>query len=382
MTFDVAVIGLGGIGSSVAAACAERGLSTVGIERFAPSHHRGSSHGQTRLIRETYYAHQSYVPLVRRSFEKWRELERETSEALLTISGALYIGKSEASSIAGVRASAQSNGIALIEVDEQSRRRRFPTLRIRSDEAVLFEPGAGYIHPESAVRAFTERAIGFGARLMYGAHVADTSARDEQRVCRITLLDGTVISAGAIVLCLGPWLTNALAALFPDVYASRVVQAWFEPARDGFETNAFPSFSIERAELPGILYGFPDSGRGVKAAFHNSGKRTDPDALDTTVTSEETGAIASALDDVMPGAAGKLRAASACMYTMTPDEHFILGSIPERPGVFVAGGCSGHGFKFCPVLGEIVADLVEHGTTRYDIGLFSPTRFQERSPLC
>jgi sarcosine oxidase len=372
--YDVLVVGLGVMGSSIAANCARRGRSVLGIERFWPVHDRGASHGKSRLIRQAYFEHVAYVPLVLRSYELWRELEARSGEHLMTITGLLLAGKESTKVVAGSRRSAEQHRLPVEYLTASDIARRFPMTRPRPDEVGIFEREGGVIFPEAAVHALLRTAADAGAQMRFGVRVTDWH-RTGPRALRVAFDDGSTAEAKQVVLSVGPWLESMAAQTGIPLKVQRNVQAWFAPGTPEFTADRFPAFLLDREGLPNVIYGMPDLGDGVKAAFHSRGNYTKPDQLERGISEDDIVPIQTALADWIPGAGQTFLSAKACMYTLTPDEHFAIGRHPGDPSVIVAGGFSGHGFKFAPVVGEIVADLLIDGGSRYDIGFLAPDRF-------
>jgi sarcosine oxidase len=374
MTFDVAVIGLGGIGSAIAAHCAARGASVIGLERFDPAHDRGSSHGKSRMIRQAYFEDAAYVALVLRSYELWRELEQKTAEQLLRITGVLSVGEEGSEVISGTKHSAAEHGLRLETLSRKQLQDRYPTLRLLPDEVALFEQDGGVLDPERAVGAHLKMAGAMGADLRF--QTAMRSWEGSANGITIVLEDGARISAKTLVLSVGPWLKEMLNGLGIPLRIQRNVQTWFSPISNSYDAGLFPAFLLDRAGLPAPLYGFPDFGEGVKAAFHGFGQLTTADELDRGVDmTRDVEPIAAAMDEWMPGASAKFREAKPCMYSLTPDGNFVIDRHPRHPNVVLCGGFSGHGFKFAPVIGEIAADLALDGDSRHRIDFLSLKRF-------
>lgn len=374
MTYDVAVVGLGVMGSSVAANCARRGLSVVGVERFWPVHDQGASHGRSRLIRQAYFEHVAYVPLVLRAYELWRDLEARTGTHLMTITGLLLAGKESTNVIAGSRRSAEQHALPVDYLTAADIAQRFPMTRPRPDEVGIFEREGGVIAPEAAVHALLRSAADAGAQLRFGVRANDWH-RSGPRAFRVALDDGTAVQARRVVLTVGPWLTSLISQTGIPIEVQRNVQAWFAPHSAEFKADRFPAFLLDREGLSNVIYGMPDLGDGLKAAFHSRGIFVAPDLLERGISDDDIVPIQAALEDWLPGAGRTFLTAKACMYSLTPDEHFAIGPHPGDPEIIVAGGFSGHGFKFAPVVGEIVADLIIDGSTRFDIAFLSPERF-------
>ncbi len=245
---------------------------------------------------------------------------------------------------------------------------------MRSGEVGVFEPDGGVLKPERAIAAHLQVAAARGAEMRFSAGLHSWSSNDKG--FEIQLVDGTRVSARALILALGPWFEQTLGALGVPIRVQRNVQAWFTPTTRAYDAGAFPGFLVDRPELPAPLYGFPDFGDGVKAAFHGFGEVTDAEHLDRAVDiPRDIEPIARSLEEWMPGAAGSFLEAKPCMYTLTPDEHFVVDRHPKHARLIVCGGFSGHGFKFAPVIGEIAADLALDGGTSHSISFLSLARF-------
>jgi sarcosine oxidase len=372
--YDVAVLGLGGIGSAIAAHCAARGASVIGLEQFGPAHNLGSSHGKSRMIRQAYFEDPSYVPLVLRSYELWRTLEKQTGENLLQITGVLSIGDEKSAIISGTQRAAAQHGLALEKWSRKELQARYRGLRTLPDEIALFEPDGGVLDPERSVSAHLKAAKSAGADLRFETAVRSWETTDGGAT--VHLSGGTTVSAKKLILSLGPWFKEALEELGVALRVQRNVQVWFSPATNSYAAPHFPAFLVERAGLPAPLYGFPDFGAGVKAAFHGFGDLTTAGELEREIEiTRDVAPVARAMDDWMPGAAETLREAAACMYSLTPDSDFVIDRHSNHPNVVLCGGFSGHGFKFAPVIGEIAADLALDGGSRHQIDFLSLKRF-------
>jgi sarcosine oxidase len=379
MTFDVAVVGLGGVGSAVAAQCAARGASVIGLEQFGPAHDRGSSHGKSRMIRQAYFEDAAYVRLVLRSYDLWRELEQKTAERLLRITGVLSVGEEGSDIISGTKRSAAEHELRLEMLSRRQVKERYPTLQLLPDEVALFEPDGGVLDPERAVGAHLKMARESGADLRFQTAMRRWEAGEEGTT--VVLDDGSRIAARTFVLSLGPWFKETLDTLGVPLRIQRNVQAWFSPSSNSYGADLFPAFLLDRAGLPAPLYGFPDFGDGIKAAFHGFGQLTTADKLDREVNlTRDVAPIAGAMEEWMPGAAAKFREAKPCMYSLTPDGNFVIDRHPRHPNVILCGGFSGHGFKFAPVIGEIAADLALDGGSRHQIDFLSLERFRRTNP--
>ncbi|HEV2840765.1 MAG TPA: N-methyl-L-tryptophan oxidase [Chthoniobacterales bacterium] len=375
MGYDVAVVGLGGMGSAILAHCAARGAAAIGIEQFQPAHDLGSSHGKSRMIRKAYFEDPAYVPLVLRAYELWRELERETSEEILRLTGVLSIGQETSEIVQGTRRAAAEHDLALESLSQREVKARYPTLELGSNEVALLEPDGGVLDPERAVRAHLNLAKSRGAAMRFGVAVESWHAKDKGFDVRLS--DDTQISATKLVLALGPWFKETLESLGIRLRVQRNIQAWFSPATNAYDWPGFPAFLVDRQDLPAPLYGFPDFGDGVKAAFHGFGDLTDAEHINREIDpARDVEPIARALEQWMPAAAGVLREAKPCMYSLTPDANFVIDRHPEHANLILCGGFSGHGFKFAPVVGEIAAELALDGGSRHRIEFLSLQRFR------
>jgi sarcosine oxidase len=374
MTYDVAIAGLGGIGSAIAAHCAGRGASVLGLEQFGPAHDQGASHGKSRMIRQAYFEDAAYVPLVLRSYELWRELEEKSAEQLLRITGVLSVGREDSEIIAGTKRSAAEHGLRVEALSKQQLRQRYPSLTALADEEALFEPDGGVLDPERAVGAHLKVAQAAGADLRFQTSMQRWEATE--RGVTIHLDNETRLSARTLVLSLGPWFQKTMELLGVRLRVQRNVQAWFSPKVGSYEAGKFPAFLLDRAGLPAPLYGFPDFGDGVKAAFHGFGQLTSPDEVDREIdATRDVAPIARAMEEWMPGATATFREAKPCMYSLTRDGNFVIDRHPQYPNVILCGGFSGHGFKFAPAIGEIAADLSLDGGSRHGIDFLSLKRF-------
>lgn len=375
MSYDVAVVGLGGMGSAILAHSAARGASAIGVEQFGPAHDLGSSHGKTRMIRKAYFENPAYVPLALRAYELWRELEQATGEEILRLTGVLSVGDETSEIIRGTRRAASEHGLALESLSQREIKARYPNLKLWKNETGLFEVDGGVLDPERAIRAHLKRAGSDGAEMRFGVAMESWHATDKGFDLRLS--DGSQISASKLVLALGAWFQKALESLGVGIRVQRNIQAWFSPDTHAYDAPGFPAFLVDRPGLPAPLYGFPDFGDGIKAAFHGFGDLTDANQVVREVNVvRDVEPIARAMEQWMPGAARTLREAKPCMYTLTPDEHFVIDHHPDHANLVLCGGFSGHGFKFAPVVGEIGADLALEGGSRHEIEFLSLRRFR------
>ncbi len=375
---DVIVVGLGGMGSAAAYHLARRGQRVLGLERFTPPHNLGSSHGRSRIIRQAYFEDPAYVPLLLRAYELWEELQRASNDPLLTITGGLMIGRAESAVVGGALRSAQMHNLPHELLDAADIRRRFPLFNVSDDEIALYETRAGFLDPEATIRAHLDQAARFGAELRFNEPVIAWKATPGGGV-RVTTPQGTY-EADRAVIAPGAWAPRLFADLALPLTVERQVLYWFEPVggREPFSVGRFPIYIWEDASGD-ALYGFPAQDGppgGVKVAFFYRGHPTDPDRVDREVRPEEVAEMRAALAQRIPALNGPLVATATCLYTLAPDHHFIIAPHPHMPQVIIASPCSGHGYKFASVIGEILADLAITGSTRHSIALFNPARFR------
>ena len=371
--FDAIIVGLGAMGSQAAAHLARRGARVLGLDRFAPPHAWGSSHGRSRIIREAYFEDPRYVPLVQRALENWRALEAETGVRLLRTTGGLCYGPPDGSLVRGARLSAQAHDLPHELLDAAVLRARYPQFRVEDDWVGVLEPRAGMLDPERAIGTALRVAVAHGARLHLDTPVLRW--RQEGDGVAVDTAMGTH-RAAQLVLAGGMWMRELLPELALPLTVQRNVVYWFTPAREdaAFAPERCPVFLGEIA--PGRLwYGFPDTGDGFKVGLHHHGPVTEPHALDRTVRPEEIAALRALLGRWIPWANGPFREAAVCTYTTTPDEHFIIDRHPLADRVWVASPCSGHGFKFASAIGEVLADLVTGGQSRFDLSPFAIGRY-------
>ena len=374
MRYDVIVVGLGSMGSAILSDCARRGANVLGLEQFARGHDLGSSSGKSRMIRKAYFEDPAYVPLLLRAYDLWRELESATGHELLRITGLLMVGDEDAEVITGAQRAAREHELPLESLTASQIRKRYPMLRVRENEIGVYENDGGVLDPEKSVAAQLQAARAADAETRFGTAMDSWEADDSGFVVR--LADGTILKSRALVLSLGPWFKAALEKLGVAIRVQRNVQAWFAPTTKDYVAGRFPPFLLDRAGMTAPLYGFPDFGDGVKAAFHSHGEFSEPNQFVRQVDQErDIQPIARAMDEWMPGAASTFRAAKPCPYSLTPDGHFVVDRHPQHPRLILCGGFSGHGFKFAPVIGEICADLALEGASRHEIAFLSLRRF-------
>jgi sarcosine oxidase len=365
------------MGAAALAHLAARGLAVVGIEQDEVPSLRGSSVGETRVIRKAYAEDPRYVPLLRRSYALWHELEQRTGTRLFERVGCLNLGPPGHAAIRGVLESAERHALPHLRLEADEIRARFPIAPQPGDLGV-FEEDAGYLRVEACTRAHVDWALAAGAELRARTRVV--AFGPTRGGVRIGLDDGSWLEADRAIVAPGAWLAGhpALRAMVGDVplVVERQVQLWFEP-RAAAEAARLPAF-IHFVD-GGPFYGIPPDPThpvpAVKACRHHGGEATVADALDRVVHPADEAPVREYVRAHLPAAGGGLLRSRVCMYTNTPDEHFLVGPLVGAPQVVVLGGFSGHGYKMASVMGEIAADLVEHGRSDFELAMFAPERF-------
>jgi sarcosine oxidase len=372
-SYDVIVLGLGAMGSAALHHLAARGLRVLGLERFTIPHDRGSYHGRTRIIRMAYHEHPSYVSLLRRAYPLWRELEQEAGERLLHVTGSLDAGAVGSSFVEGSLQSCREHGLAHELLSASEVAARFPAFHLPEDFAGVLQPDGGYLLAERAVVAFVEGARRRGAEVRTGARVLDWCADGGAVEVRS---ESGVDRGAALVIAAGAWAAKLLPAIAALARPERQVVGWFRPRRSElFEAERFPVFDILFEE--GNYYGLPASGQpGFKLGRHGHLREpADPDQFDRVIHPRDEAVLRRALARYFPDGDGDAVALATCLFTNSPDQHFIVDRISDAPPVVVAAGFSGHGFKFAPVIGEILADLATTGRSPLSIERFRLGRF-------
>lgn len=386
-TYDVIVLGLGAMGSAATCHLAARSR-VLGLDRHTPAHDRGSSHGESRIIRQAYFEHPDYVPLLLRSYELWQQLERDTGRQLLTITGGLMMGHPESEIVSGSIRTAREHSLPYTVLNAAEISRRFPPFTPDEETIGVFESAAGFLRPEDIVSAYLDRAAALGAELHFTEPVVSWSS--DAGGVRVDTLRGSY-EAGHLVIASGPWSPEVTGRLGLPLVVKRQVMFWFDPEGgiDAFLPDRFPIYMWELAhpprmaverngQPPSTFYGFPavhGSSGGVKVALHGGGTVCTPETIDREVHAEEVETMRGYLADHLPALNARFLQARTCMYTNTPDTHFVIGRAIGMPNVLLAVGFSGHGFKFASVIGEILAELVCGGHTRHSLQLFAPERF-------
>jgi len=371
--YDVAIVGLGAMGGAAAYQLAARGVRVVGFDRWRPPHEHGSSHGETRLIREAYFEDPFYVPIVQRAYELWSALEAEAGAPLLRLTGGLMIGGADSALVQGAERSASVHALPYERLDAADVHARYRAFTPADHTVAIWEPRTGMLFPEACVRAHLNGAARRGAKLRFGEGVLAWHADGDG--VEIETASGRV-RAAKLILAAGAWMPALLGPAGLPLRISRQTLHWFEPASapERFDPERCPAWIYEHA--PGIYsYGFPRLNGMVKAAMHVPGETIAPDDPAREPTAEEAAALIGALGQYAPDAAGRRVKSAACMYANTPDMHFAIDRHPAHAQVIVMSACSGHGFKFASALGEAAADLAMERAPRFDLTPFRIGRF-------
>ncbi len=385
---DVIVLGVGGVGSAVLDQLAQRGVRAVGIDRFQPPHDRGSTHGQTRVIRQAYFEHPGYVPLLAESYQLWRSLEQRTGKSLFQQVGLIEIGPADGVVVPGVLRAAAEHSLTVHSLTAKEIVGCWPGLRAAADVTGVFEPAAGYLLVEDCVTAHLAAAQAAGAKL-----IVDTVAHGwtaTEREVRLQTDRGEFV-ADRLVITAGPWAAQVLNDVNIPLTVRRKSLFWFAADKSEYDTSAdFPVFlfevpngsttSTEEYSMNSVFYGFPKiDDRGVKFAEHSGGRTVeDPLDVDRAIDLNELERLNDVRSKWLPGVSDRVTDHAVCLYTMSPDEHFIVDRHPEYANVVFAAGLSGHGFKFAPALGKGLADLAMNGRTELPIGFLSLERFRKQ----
>ena len=376
-TYDVIVVGVGGMGSATVYELASRGLRVLGLERFDIPHDMGSSHGVHRIIRMAYFEDPSYVPLLRRAYERWRELEVAGGEQLLYITGGVDAGPEDGEVFAGSLQSCIEHDLPHEVLTSTELSRRFPGVRIPAESMAVYQPDGGFVLAERSIVNHVFGALERGAEVRAREPVLEWSSNGDR--VRVETPRGSY-EAGALVVTGGAWAGPLVPSLHHLVVPERQVLGWFQPSNPPiFGAKHFPVVIGDFDE--GLYYALPVFGvPGVKVGrYHHQDETTTGDDLRRECDDEDEALLRSGLGRYFPEADGPVLSMKACMFTNTPDGHFIIDALPDTPNVFVAAGFSGHGYKFCGVIGEIMADLATRGETPHDISLFRLDRFESRA---
>ena len=380
-SFDVIVIGVGSMGSSACYYLSKKGYKVLGLEQFSISHEFGSHAGQSRIIRKAYFENADYVPLLERAYQNWKVLEEETGTKIYHPTGLVYFGPHHHSLVEGVKQSASLYDVRLNTFNAEETSKQFPWFKIPNGFETLYEPDAGFVTPEKAIKLYAEQAKENGAEIHANEKVLDWK-KDGASV--VVTSDKNVYHCSKLIITAGAWARKMIPALSGKLKITRQFVAWINPKnRDEFTLNNFPCWLLGDDEKPGCYYGFPilpetEFGRpaGLKLAHHFPATETDPDRVNREATDEDEKNLEYALNKYLPGCFESFLSYKVCLYTNSPDEDFIIDKLPgSEDRVVIATGFSGHGFKFASIVGEILSDLAADGASDLPIGFLRAGRF-------
>lgn len=378
--YDVIVVGVGSMGAATCYSLAARGVKVLGLEQFNLVHENGSHAGKSRMVRKAYFEHPDYVPLLDMVYSLWSDLEEKTGKKLFHKTGLFYAGPKHHELLEGVKLSSKKYQIPINKLNETECSLKFPSFKLPGNYEYLLEPDAGYVIPEEIVKLYCDLAKSRGATILEN-QLVESWADTNNKIIVKTKTD--TFTAGKIVFTAGGFTQNLLPFLNTHLVARRQVICWFEPKNPSlFTSEKFPCFLYATPELPGSFYGFPllpigdgSVKMGVKVGYHHPGEAIDPYTLHDFDREKESKMIKEFMASFIPEGFKSVLSVNSCMYTYTDDGHFILENSKEHKNVSVACGFSGHGFKFAPLVGEILADLSLEGKTDYPIGFLSSQRF-------
>ena len=366
------------MGSCALEVLARRGRRVLGVDRFDPPHALGSSHGGSRVIRLSYFEHPNYVPLLRRAYEGFDRLSRDGGERLRHETGMVVGGASGNAVCAGMLRSAREHDLQVEAIDGRELVRRFPQFSVPANWEVVAERRGGFVRPEATIRVALEQAARAGARIERSTPVRRWGA--DARGVWVETASGRA-EADALVLSGGAWMPELMGGVGPRLEPTRETIVWIDDRNDrAWTASAMPVWLFDRGELPAV-YGIPafdgmGSPRGMKVGLHGRGPKVRPEQISEQPSESSISETVVAAAERLVGADGrKVTGAKHCLYTMSPDTDFVVGLHPRHSNVAIAGGFSGHGFKFAPVIGEVLADLATTGRTQHPIGFLSPARF-------
>ena len=373
--YDAVVVGLGAMGCATLFHLARRGCRVLGLEQYREGHELGSSHGDSRIIRETYFEHPLYVPLVQRAHVLWRELETISGKSLMRITGGLMIGPPDGMVVSGTLRSAREHSLPHEVLTAEQVHERFPAFEPARKLLAVFDPRAGHLDPDACNAAHMLAARAAGAEARFNEPVVEWIA-DGDAVSVHTR--AATYETSHLVISAGGWTRGLAPDLRLPLEVERQSVFWFEPGETtkSYESDRFPIYAYEY-KLGHICYGFPRLPRGVKASTMHSGKiEPVPESVERTVKAEEVSSLRDALRPVLPQLAdAPVRESGVCLFTNTPDHDFIIDFHPRYPRVLISSPCSGHGFKFASAIGELQADLLTTGKSRFDLSPFRLARW-------
>ena len=370
--FDVIIIGMGSMGSAACYHLARAGCRVLGLEQFEIPHEHGSHSGQSRIIRKAYFEHPNYVPLLTAAYDNWSKLASSSGEQLFFKTGLVSFGKPDNPLITGIHASAEQHNIDINSISSEEMEQDYPPFSIPADYAKVVEPNAGFLSPERAILVHLTQAIAQNAVVHLSERMV--SYQSFKQEIEVKTNKGSYLCK-KLIFTAGPWADQLLPPLKPSLNVTRQVLAWVNPkATKSFGLNNFPCWMLANPIGQGLFYGFPilptsqfGGPHGMKVAYHHPGEITHPDQVNRSVTEEEKLFLSSFLKEFIPNGFDTFETVKTCLYTNTPDDHFIVDVLPENENIILAAGFSGHGFKFASIVGEVLADLATKGKTVHPI---------------
>ena len=379
--FDIIVIGVGSMGSSACYHLSKRGYKVLGLEQFCITHENGSHTGQSRIIRKAYFEHPDYVPLLSRAYKGWKELEEETGEQIYFKTGLLYSGRANDEIIKGVKLAASLYNIPLENLDKYLLEKKFSPFKIPENFDIVLEPDAGFVTPEKAIRLYAELAKKNGAIIHTNEKLIEWKKESDDMLVKTN--KGSYY-CNKLIITAGAWAGKLIPGLGNKIKVTRQFLAWIKPKHpEKFSLDNFPCWLIDDENIPGCYYGFPilsterfGPPEGLKLAHHHPATITDPDNVNRTITNDDIENLKDAMDKYFPGEFDSILSGKICLYANSPDENFIIDKLPGyEENACIACGFSGHGFKFVPVIGEILSDLAINGKTNLPIEFLNANRF-------
>jgi sarcosine oxidase len=372
--FDAIVVGCGAMGSSVSYSLASRGLRVLTLERFGLNHEFGSSHGMTRITRLAYFEDPRYVPLLRRSFAAWDELAKRSGTEVLRRTGGLMIGREEGRLVSGVLKSAAVHSLAHRRLDAREVMNQYGAFKLEDDHCAVYEDSAGVLFPDRCISSFVGVAEESGCEFRFSERV--TRWRPHPESVEVETEKG-VYEADKLIFSAGAWTSDLLPGLLP-LKCERQVQFWFKPPEDGLLSAGRTPIFIMEEDSTHYFYGIPDVGHGVKVARTHGGTPVNPEGMSRGVTEGDLAPVKGFIRRRLPGLDPSPIASAPCIYTNTPDSNFVIDFHPQDERVLVISACSGHGFKFSSVIGEVAADMITEGRSKLDVSFLRIGRFSEK----
>lgn len=372
--YEIAIIGAGAAGSAAAYHLSKTGKKIMVLDRFNPPHHFGSSHGQSRIIREAYFESPVYVPLVQQAYQLWYQLEKESNKNLLLKTGGLMLGSLDSKVVQGAMRSAIEHNLPYEYLNSNEIRKRFPGFHPSADTVGIYEKNAGILFPEACIETHLELSKNNNTNFYFNEVVLNVNANNNEVV--ITTNKGKY-AAAKIIVSAGAWLGELFPELQLPLIVTRQVLFWFKCRREDatkYLPGNFPVY-IWQKEKEKIFYGFPDLGEGIKIAIHHGGKTTTANTIDRKVYEEEIEETAALVKNHL-GIDAVLHSTAVCMYINTPDEDFIIDHHPHHKNIIIASPCSGHGFKFSSAIGKLLCKVVMDEPLDFDISVFAIKRFK------